>query len=315
MRILANDGLDAAGRQLLEEAGFSVSTEKIPQENLSSRIQDFDILVVRSATKVTAAILEAGNLKLVARAGVGTDNIEMKRAAELGIAVINTPDAASRSVAELVVAHMFSIARFLPLCNRDLPENGGAGFNQLKKQASGGFELRGKKLGIIGFGRIGRELAGMALGLGMEVLIFDHKGRSFDIVLDFYPSLGIPPVSLVLNSGSLESVLSNSDLVSVHTPGSAEFLGAKEIALMKPGACLINCSRGGVVNEKALLEALNSGKIAFAGLDVFAEEPPLGNPLLVQPGVSLSPHIGASTREAQERVGKELASRIIQFFG
>jgi len=314
MRILANDGLDSAGKKILEEAGFKISLEKIPQEELHSKISDFDILVVRSATKVTAAVLEASHLKLVARAGVGTDNIDMKRAAELGIPVVNTPDAGSRSVAELVVAHMFSMARFLAMSNREMPERGGADFNHLKKIASSGFELKGKKLGIIGFGRIGQELAKMALGLGMEILVFDHKGRKFDLQIDFHPSNGISPVSVLIESVGFEKVLNSADFISVHTPGSAEVIGEKEFAIIKSGACLVNCARGGVVNEEALLYALNTGKIAFAGLDVFRDEPPQDLRLLRHPNVSLSPHIGASTREAQERVGLELAERIIQYF-
>ena len=314
MKILANDGLDSAGKKMLEEAGFEIHTEKIPQEELPARIAEFDVLVVRSATKVTSAVLESGNLKLVGRAGVGTDNIDMKRAAELGITVVNTPDAGSRSVAELVVAHMFSLARFLPLSNRQMPERGGAEFNQLKKQASAGFELRGKKLGIIGFGRIGQELARMAVGLGMEILIVDPKGRKFDLTLDFHPSLNLSPLSVIMESRDLGEVLEASDFISLHTPGSAEVLGEKEIAQMKQGACLINCARGGVVNEGALLSALKEGRVAFAGLDVFHQEPPVNNPLLLHPHVSLSPHIGARTVEAQERVGLELAQGIINHF-
>lgn len=314
MKILANDGLDASGRKMLEAAGFEIISDKIPQEELSSRISEFDVLVVRSATKVTSEVLESGKLKLVARAGVGTDNIDMKRAAELGITVVNTPDAGSRSVAELVIAHMFSLARFLPLSNREMPDRGVADFNQLKKLASAGFELQGKILGIIGFGRIGQELAKMALGLGMEIRVFDHKGRKFDIKLEFHPALLVSPVSVLVESKPLEEVLKHSDFISVHTPGSAEILGEKEMNLMKTGACLINCARGGVVNEESLLQALNQGKIAFAGLDVFQHEPPKDNRLLTHPNVSLSPHIGASTKEAQERVGIELASRIIQHF-
>lgn len=315
MRILANDGLDSAGIKMLEKAGFEISTEKIPQEELISRIAAFDVLVVRSATKVTAAVLEAGNLKLVGRAGAGTDNIDMHRARELGIPVINTPEAGSRSVAELVMAHMFSLARFLPLCNRELPVQGGLNFNELKKKASAGFEIRGKKFGILGFGRIGQELAKMAIGLGMEVLVYDHKKRKFELSLEFHPGLKIEKVSVQMQSDPLEEVLNHSDFISVHTPGSSEVLGESEIDMMKPGACLINCARGGVVNEEALIKGLDSGRIAFAGLDVFEEEPPLNNRLLVHPRVSLSPHIGASTREAQERVGMELATRIIQTLG
>ena len=314
MKILANDGLDAAGRKMLEAAGFEIDAEKIPQEELEARIAAYDVLVVRSATRVNAAILKAGKLKLVARAGVGTDNIDGKCAAELGIPVVNTPDAGSRSVAELAMAHMFSLARFLPLCNRAMPERGIQDFNLLKKQAAAGFELQGKKLGIIGFGRIGMELARLATGTGMEVLMFDHKQRSFPLELKFHPSTGIAPLHFEIHSKKLDEVLSEADIISVHTPGSAQVIGRAELQKVKKGACIINCARGGVVNEDALIEALNQEQIAFAALDVFENEPPVDNRILTHPRVSLSPHIGASTREAQERVGIELAERIISHF-
>lgn len=314
MKILANDGLDAAGRKMLEAAGFEIDAVKIPQEELAAKIAAYDVLIVRSATKVNAAILKAGKLKLIARAGVGTDNIDGNCARELGIPVVNTPDAGSRSVAELVMAHLFSIARMLPLCNRRMPEYGKQEFNDLKKKASAGFELQGKKLGILGFGRIGQELARMAIGLGMEVLVYDHKKRDFQLKLSFHPSFKLPECAIEIRSKSLKEVLSESDFVSVHTPGSAEVLGDKELHQMKQGACLINCARGCVVNESALIDALDSGRIAFAGLDVFAQEPPLDDRLLRHPNVSLSPHIGASTREGQLRVGTELAERIIAHF-
>lgn len=314
MKILANDGLDAAGRKMLEAAGFEIDVNKIPQEDLVRAIAGYDVLVVRSATKVNAEVLNTGKLKLVARAGVGTDNIDMQRASELGIPVVNTPDAGSRSVAELVVAHMFSIARMLPISNRRMPEHGLEEFNLLKKQASAGFELQGKKLGIIGFGRIGQELARMAIGVGMEVLVFDHKQRKFRLELKFHPVYQFPVCSIELDSAPLANVLNQADFISVHTPGAKEVLGSPEFALMKKGACLINCARGGVVNEEYLLNALNKGHIAFAGLDVFSKEPPADDRLLRHPNVSLSPHIGASTREGQERVGVELAERIITHF-
>lgn len=314
MHILANDGLDPAGKSLLESAGFIISTDKISQSNLAGEIARYDVLVVRSATKVTAEILEASKLKLIARAGVGTDNIDMEKAAALGIPVVNTPNAGSRSVAELVFAHLFSLARFLPVCNRIMPERGISAFSDLKKMASGGFELKGKKLGILGFGRIGKEVARMAIGLGMEVLPYDHKHKDYKVDVPFHPALKLDPVWVNLPDHSLEEVLKQSDFLTLHTPGADEVLGAHEMALMKPGSVLIQCARGGVVNEKALLDALNSGHIAYAGLDVFENEPPTDDHLLKHPNVSLSPHIGASTQEGQERIGLELAERIIQHF-
>jgi len=314
MKILANDGLDSAGKKLLQDSGFEVFTDKISQEDLPSRISEYDVLVVRSATKVNAEVLNASHLKLVARAGVGTDNIDLICAANLGISVVNTPDAATRSVAELVVAHMFSIARYLHESNREMPIRGGAGFNELKKKFSKGFELNGKKIGILGFGRIGQELAKMAISLGMEVLVYDHKFREFSLDIEFHPNYCLPAAHVVIQSKTLEDVLNQADFVSVHTPGSERILGNAEFGMMRQGACLINCARGGVVDEEALLSALESGKIAFAGIDVFEKEPPVDERLLKHPAVSLSPHIGASTREGQERTGIEVAKRIIDHF-
>jgi D-3-phosphoglycerate dehydrogenase len=314
MKILANDGLDSAGKKLLQDSGFEVFTDKISQEDLPMRISEFDVLVVRSATKVNAEVLNASHLKLVARAGVGTDNIDLNCASNLGIPVVNTPDAATRSVAELVVAHLFSIARFLHESNREMPISGVAAFNELKKKFSKGFELKGKKIGILGFGRIGQELAKMAISLGMEVLVYDHKLRKFSLEIEFHPNYSLPAAHVVLQSKTLEGVLNQSDFVSVHTPGSERLLGDAEFGMMRQGTCLINCARGGVVDEEALLVALESGKIAFAGIDVFEKEPPVDERLLKHPAVSLSPHIGASTIEGQERTGIEVAKRIIDHF-
>jgi D-3-phosphoglycerate dehydrogenase len=314
MKILANDGLDSAGKKLLQNSGFEVFTDKISQEELPSRISEYDVLVVRSATKVNAEILKASHLKLVARAGVGTDNIDLNCAANLGIPVVNTPDAATRSVAELVLAHLFSIARYLHESNREMPIRGGAGFNELKKKFSKGFELKGKKIGILGFGRIGQELARMSISLGMEVLVYDHKLRKFSLDIEFPEVYRLPAAHVVIQSIALEEVLNQADFVSVHSPGSDRLLGVAEFGMMRQGTCLINCARGGVVDEEALLAALDSGKIAFAGIDVFEKEPPVDERLLKHPAVSLSPQIGASTREGQERTGIEVAKRIIDHF-
>ena len=298
----------------MQDSGFEVFTDKISQEDLPSRISEYDVLVVRSATKVNAEVLNASHLKLVARAGVGTDNIDLICAANLEIPVVNTPDAATRSVAELVVAHLFSIARYLHESNREMPKRGGTDFNELKKKFSKGFELKGKKIGILGFGRIGQELAKIAISLGMEVLVYDHKLRNFSLDIEFHPNYCLPAAHVVLQSKTLEEVLNQADFVSVHTPGSDRLLGDAEFGMMRQGACLINCARGGVVDEEALLSALESGKIAFAGIDVFEKEPPVDERLLKHHAVSLSPHIGASTREGQERTGIEVAKRIIDHF-
>ena len=280
MRVLANDGIDAAGKQILEAAGFEVITNKVTQEELPNVIGEYDVLIVRSATKVNASVINASSLKLIARAGVGLDNIDMKAAGEKNIPVVNTPNASSRSVAELVFAHLFSLSRFLHKANRQMPTNGIAGFKDMKKVYSDGFELMGKKLGIIGFGRIGQEVAKMAIGLGMEVLVYDYKQREFDVVVQMAKAYQSHNFKVTLKGQSLDTVLSLSDCLTIHTPGSAEVIGAAEIAQMKAGSVLINCARGGVVNEVALAEALQSGQISCAGVDVFENEPP-SNDLII----------------------------------
>jgi D-3-phosphoglycerate dehydrogenase len=314
MRVLANDGIDAAGKQILEAAGFEVITNKVTQEELPNVIGEYDVLIVRSATKVNASVINASSLKLIARAGVGLDNIDMKAAGEKNIPVVNTPNASSRSVAELVFAHLFSLSRFLHKANRQMPTNGIAGFKDMKKVYSDGFELMGKKLGIIGFGRIGQEVAKMAIGLGMEVLVYDYKQREFDVVVQMAKAYQSHNFKVTLKGQSLDTVLLQSDCLTIHTPGSAEVIGTAEIAQMKAGSVLINCARGGVVNEVALAEALQSGQISCAGVDVFENEPPTNDLMISQDNCSLSPHIGASTKEAQERVGIELAEKITGFF-
>ncbi len=315
MKILANDGIDAAGKQMLEASGFQVFTNKIAQDELRDNINDYDVLIVRSATKVTRDIIEhSTNLKLIARAGVGLDNIDMKAAGEKNIPVVNTPNASSRSVAELVFAHMFSLSRFLHLSNREMPEHGISKFKDLKKQYSEGFELTGKKIGIIGFGRIGQEVAKMAVGLGMEVLVYDYKQRSFDLTVTLAKPYQQHNFQITLKGLGMDEILSSSDFISVHTPGSTEVIGELEIAKMKKGSILINCARGGVVNEDAVAKAMSNNHLSAIGFDVFQEEPPVNETILGISNASLSPHIGASTAEAQERVGIELAEKIISFF-
>lgn len=315
MKILANDGIDAAGKQMLEASGFQVFTSKIAQDELRDNINDYDVLIVRSATKVTRDIIEhSTNLKLIARAGVGLDNIDMKAAGEKNIPVVNTPNASSRSVAELVFAHMFTLARFLHLSNREMPKDGISKFKDLKKQYSEGFELTGKKIGIIGFGRIGQEVAKMAVGLGMEVLVYDYKQRSFDLTVTLAKPYQKHNFQITLKGLGMDEILSSSDFITLHTPGSAEVIGELEIAKMKRGSILINCARGGVVNENAVAKAMSNNHLSAIGFDVFQEEPPVNETILGVSNASLTPHIGASTAEAQERVGIELAEKIISFF-
>lgn len=316
MRILANDGIDQSAKLALESKGFSIDTNNIPQDQLASRIAEYDVLLVRSATKVNREILDAaGGLKLVGRAGVGLDNIDTEYAKEKGIAVVNTPAASSTSVAELVFAHLFSVCRMLQYTNREMPANGVSKFNQLKKTASAGIELKGKTLGLIGFGRIGREAARIAFGLGMNVIAFDPMISEAEVEISFHPDSGIPSVKKVVRTISKEDVLKYSDFVSLHIPGSQGYVIAEaELKLMKPGSALINCARGGVVSEVDLVKALNEKTIAYAGVDVFEKEPPVYEDILKLDNVSLTPHIGASTAEAQKRIGDEMAEQIIRFF-
>ena len=308
--ILANDGIDAQGKALLEKAGFKVITEKVAQEDLAQTIQTkgYEGLTVRSATKVRKELIDAcPNLKLIGRGGVGMDNIDVAYAREKGLQVVNTPAASSLSVAELVFAHLFGAVRFLYDSNRQMPVNGLEKFEVLKKNYAKGIELRGKTMGIIGFGRIGQEVAKIALGLGMRVVAADRSPKTYTLHL---PIFGAGDVKVNIQSETTEEVLATADFITLHVPGG-EVIGAAEIQKMKDKVILINTARGGVINEQALVEALNSGKVAAACLDVFENEPKPAAALLNHPRISLTPHIGAATEEAQERIGIELAELII----
>lgn len=310
-KILANDGIDTAGKALLEKAGFTVVTEKVAQENLIETINNegYAALTVRSATKVRKDLIDAcPQLAVIARGGVGMDNIDVDYAKSKNIAVINTPAASSHSVAELVFAHLFSMVRFVYDANRKMPVSGETQFDVLKKQYAKGTELKGKTIGIIGIGRIGQSVAKIALGLGMKVVAHDPFLAKADVELEIHGAA--QPVRVTINSGSLEDLLRAADFITVHVPGG-ELIGAKEFALMKKGAGIVNTARGGVINEDALLEALNNGTLSAAGLDVFTNEPTPRKDLLTHPRISLTPHIGASTEEAQGRIGIELAEKII----
>ena len=312
MKVLANDGLDQSGIDGLQKAGFEVITAKVPQEELINYINENQVrtLLVRSATKVRKDIIDAcPSLKIIGRGGVGMDNIDVEYAREKGINVINTPAASSASVAELVFAHLFSGCRFLTDSNRKMPVEGDSKFAELKKAYTKGVELRGKTIGIIGFGRIGQEVAKMALGLGMRVLAVDNFAEKVNLKVEFFNGQS---VDFEIKTQSKEGVLKEADFVTLHVPAQKEFvIGQKEFDLMKNGAALVNCARGGVVDEEALLKALDSGKLAFAGLDVFINEPTPAKSILSHPKISLTPHTGASTNEAQDRIGISLAEQII----
>ncbi|MEX0966067.1 MAG: D-2-hydroxyacid dehydrogenase [Bacteroidia bacterium] len=314
VKILANDGIAPEGQAILEDAGFEVDTNKIPQEELTGRLNGYDAIIVRSATLVTKEVIDsAPNLKAIGRAGVGLDNIDVAHARRKGIEVINTPDASSLSVAELVFAHIFTMSRFLHLSNHEMRTGGE--FKALKKKYSKGIELREKTLGIIGLGRIGQETAKIALGLGMEVVAFDPQVKRVFLDMDH---LDITPTpEMVIETTSKEEVLERCDFLTLHVPfkaGSDSLLSKKDFSLMKNTVIVINCSRGGVVHEQELIEALDQKQIAFAGLDVFENEPVVNPALLGHQNISVSPHIGGSTIEAQERVGVEIAKKIVRHF-
>ncbi len=317
IKILANDGIHPDGKMLLEEAGYQVDTEKIAQEDLIRELPAYDVIIVRSATKVRKDLIDAcPNLKIIARAGVGLDNVDHEYARSKGLAVINTPAASSESVAELSFAHMFSLARFLQNANWQMRSMEEGKFKKLKKQYSAGFQLRGKTLGVIGFGRIGIETARIGLGMGMNVL-------PYDIIPDMNVAIDVnvyqnetAKLTIKLKGVTLDELLAKSDFISIHVPfNDGPVIGRAEMKKLKDGVILVNTARGGMIDEEALLEGLNSGKIGGAGIDVFDDEPNPRQEILEHPRISLSPHIGGSTIEAQTNIGLELADKIIAHFG
>ena len=310
MRILANDGIDPLGKSLLEKAGFTVDTDHIPQDQLAEKLPAYDAITVRSATKVRKELIDScPNLKLIGRGGVGMDNIDVDYARSKGLTVVNTPAASSLSVAELVFAHLLGGVRFLYDAQRKMPVEGDPNFGGLKMAYAKGVELRGKTLGVVGIGRIGRETAKVGLGLGMDVIVSDiaEAPASLPVTLSGGITVDVP-----IKQVALEELLRTADFISLHVPFTDKpVIGAAEFELLKPGVGLVNAARGGVIDEEALIAALDSGKVAFAGLDVFDNEPTPRKELLTHPRVSLTPHIGAATGEAQERIGEELANLII----
>ncbi|MAD98422.1 MAG: 3-phosphoglycerate dehydrogenase [Flavobacteriaceae bacterium] len=313
MKVLANDGISQAGIDMLEQNGFEVITTKVAQSQLENYINNnhIDAILVRSATQVRQELIDAcPSLKLIGRGGVGMDNIDVQYAIDQGLHVVNTPAASSQSVAELVFAHLYGMVRFLHQSNREMPLEGDTRFKDLKKTFAKGVELKGKTMGIIGFGRIGQAVAQIAIGLGMKVVAFDAFVEEATVELSFFTG---QKLSFAIETTSLDDLLKEADFVTLHVPAQDKYvLGKEEFEKMKDGACLINAARGGVIDEVALVNAMSSGKIAFAGLDVFENEPSPEIQLLMNPNLSLSPHIGAATNEAQERIGEELATQIIR---
>lgn len=310
MKILANDGIDTSAIKALNANGFEVITTNVAQEQLINYINTnhIEVLLVRSATKVRKDLIDATKLKLIGRGGVGMDNIDVDYAKSKGIHVINTPASSSHSVAELVFAHLFGMVRFLYDSNRNMPLEGDTKFNALKKSYANGRELKGKTMGVFGMGRIGQETAKIALGVGMKVIAFDPFIEKVHIEVDFFDG---QKIGFDIKTQSKESVLKEADFISFHIPAQKEYvISTAEFDLMKNGVGLVNAARGGVIDEVALVEALENGKVAYAAIDTFENEPTPTLKLLMMPNVSLTPHIGAATLEAQERIGLELASQI-----
>ncbi len=301
LRILVTDGMDKGSVQTLKDMGHEVVEQFFEPEELKEQVKNFNVIIVRSATKIRKDIidsaLETGNLKLIIRGGVGVDNIDVTYAESKGIKVRNTPKSSSLAVAELALGHMFCLARFIGIANVTMREG------KWNKNKYTGIELSGKTLGLIGLGRIGRELAKKAKALGMKIIYHDILG----------PAKDCSGYSCV----SLDDLLADSDFISLHLPGNEDespVIGKLEFTKMKDGAYLINCARGSVVDEAALLEALNSGKLSGAGIDVFFEEPSQNLELISHERVSITPHIGASSKEAQKRIGAEIVSIIKENF-
>ncbi|PKQ45581.1 D-2-hydroxyacid dehydrogenase [Confluentibacter flavum] len=316
MKVLANDGISQSGKDALEKGGYEVITTTVAQEQLANYINEkgIDVLLVRSATTVRKDLIDTcPSIKIIGRGGVGMDNIDVDYAKSKGIHVINTPASSSHSVAELVFGHFYGLARFLHQSNRDMPLEGDVSFGKLKKAYAKGVELKGKTLGVIGFGRIGQATAKVGLGAGMKVVAFDPFIEKANLELDFFDG---QKVNFDIKTISKEDVLKQSDFITLHVPAQDGYVISKnEFDMMKDGVYIANAARGGVIDEVALVEAILSGKIAGAALDVFEKEPKPEITLLMNSGLSLTPHIGAATEEAQDRIGTELAAQIIGILG
>ena len=316
MKVLANDGISESGIKKLEEYGFNVDLTTVAQEQLVDYINTNSInsLLVRSATQVRKDIIDnCPSLKIIGRGGVGMDNIDVEYAKSKGIQVINTPAASSKSVAELVFSHLFSCVRFLHESNRSMPLDGDSKFKDLKKSYAKGTELSGKTLGIIGFGRIGQEVAKIGIGIGMNIIFFDKLNKEVSLTLNFFDGQS---KTFNLSSSSYEDLLNSSDFITVHIPASDKYIiDSNEFSQMRNGVGILNLSRGGILNEEELLKNIESGKVSFAGIDTFENEPKPSIKILMNSNISLTPHIGAATNEAQDRIGVELADKINEILG
>lgn len=314
MKVLANDGISAAGEQALKNAGIEILDNRVAQNHLIGFINEnnVDVLLVRSTTKVRQDLIDAcPDLKIIGRGGIGMDNIDVDYAIDKGIYIINTPTASSKSVAELVFAHFFSLARFLHESNRLMPLEGETHFNAMKKSFSKAYELSGKTLGVIGFGSIGQEVVKMGISLGMKIKVLTREPKTKTLALDFFDGQSV--TFQITSDNDMDAFLRESDFISINTPKTTEYIiDTPQFEKMKDGVYIVNTARGGVINEVALIDFIESEKVAGAALDVFENEPNPELPLLMNPALSLSPHIGGNTVDAQEKIGAELAEQIIK---
>ncbi|WP_353145599.1 D-2-hydroxyacid dehydrogenase [Chryseobacterium sp.] len=314
MKVLANDGISKAGEQALKEAGIEILDNRVAQDHVINFINDnnVDVLLVRSATKVRQNLIDAcPGLKIIGRGGIGMDNIDVEYAKSKGIKVINTPTASSKSVAELVFGHFLSLARFLHESNRLMPLEGETHFNAMKKSFSNAYELSGKTLGVIGFGSIGQEVVKIGIALGMKVTVLTRSPKTEVLTLNFFDGQSVN--FEITSTNDMDAFLKEADFISINTPKTNEYIiDTPQFEKMKDGVYIVNTARGGVINEVTLIDFIDSGKVAGAALDVFENEPNPELPLLMNPALSLSPHVGGNTVDAQEKIGAELAEQIIK---
>lgn len=314
MKVLANDGISKAGENALKEAGIEILDNRVAQDHVINFINDnnVDVLLVRSATKVRQDLIDAcPNLKVIGRGGIGMDNIDVEYAKSKGIKIINTPTASSKSVAELVFGHFISLARFLHESNRLMPLEGETHFNAMKKSFSNAYELSGKTLGVIGFGSIGQEVIKIGIALGMKVTVLTRSPKTELLTLNFFDGQSVN--FEITSTNDMDAFLKDADFISINTPKTNEYIiDTPQFEKMKDGVYIVNTARGGVINEVTLIDFIESGKIAGAALDVFENEPNPELPLLMNPALSLSPHVGGNTVDAQEKIGIELAEQIIK---
>jgi D-3-phosphoglycerate dehydrogenase len=314
MKVLANDGISKAGENALKEAGIEILDNRVAQDHVINFINDnnVDVLLVRSVTKVRQELIDAcPGLKIIGRGGIGMDNIDVEYARSKGIKVINTPTASSKSVAELVFGHFISLARFLHESNRLMPLEGDTHFSAMKKSFSNAYELSGKTLGVIGFGSIGQEVIKIGIALGMKVIVLTRSPKTEVLTLNFFNGQSVD--FEITSTNNMDAFLKDADFISINTPKTNEYIiDTPQFEKMKDGVYIVNTARGGVINEVTLIDFIESGKVAGAALDVFENEPSPELPLLMNPALSLSPHVGGNTVDAQEKIGIELAEQIIK---